>query len=65
MGINRHGDEAREAGERRKRTVPPCGMGSIVSVMKPAKRAKDESPWRKPWGSIVTVMKPAKRAKER
>jgi len=34
--------EAREAGERRKPTVPPCGMGKVRSKRnKPAKRARN------------------------
>ena len=40
--IHERGAEAREAGERRKPTVPPCGMGKVRSKRnKPAKRARN------------------------
>ena len=40
--------------------------GASPNAGEPAKRAIDESPWRKPWGAkgTVKVVKPAKRAKE-
>jgi hypothetical protein len=57
-GVEPHTGAAQpECGRARMRASPNAG--------KPAKRAIDESPWRKPWGQSVKVVKPAKRAKER